>query len=472
QGLSVAVTAANVTYVAGKTTSYDFPWLDNFQPFNGDEDAFIAKLDPTVSGAASLIYASPLGGTAPPGAPAVANGNAIAADSSGRLFLAGRTTAADFPRAGNPGNGVQLICASCQTSPPVADAFVVAIQESGIAAPSVSFTVATINFGPQSIGAQNIPPLFAGLMNSGSAPLNVASLGINGPNASDFALVLTEACMSAPIPPGPPCSFEITFAPSTVGPEKAFLTFTDDGAGSPQVLELVGIGSGPLAVPSPAILSFGNQPTGTRSGPQGTRLTNLGNRNLNISVVGHGGTGVSQFVIPGPSCPGGTDSVLAPGSSCTFDVIFAPTAVGLFQPEIDVVDASGNVQGAEQVIQLTGTGTSPAPIVNLLPAQITFGAQAAGTVSAAQTVTMKNTGSTALTLTGIGFVGTDAESFGIVAAGATQCPVTGGTLAIGTSCTVAVVFAPQAAGTKSASLSFSDNAMGSPQLVPASGGAI
>jgi hypothetical protein len=470
RGLSVAVTAANFTYVAGETTSYDFPWLDNFQPFNGDEDAFIAKLDPTEAGAASLVYASPLGGTAPPGATAVAGGHAIAADSAGHLFLVGRTTAADFPRAGNPGNGFQPVCTSCQTSPPAADAFVVAFQESGAVSPSVSFTVARINFGPQPIGVQNDPPLFAGLVNTGNAPLNVANLGINGPNASDFALILTEACMTVPIPPGPACSFEVAFLPSTVGPEKGFLTFTDDGPGSPQVLELLGIGSGPLAVPSPASLEFGNQPTGT-SATQVMRLTNLGNQNLVISMFGTSGTGLSQFTIQtDPSCPIG--HAVAPGASCTFDVTFAPTAVGPFQAQIEVFDDSGNVQGAEQVIPLTGTGTSPAPIVNLLPAQLTFGDQAAGTVSAAQTVTLKNTGSTALTFIGIGFAGNDGGSFGIVAAGATQCPVTGGTLTIGASCTVAVDFAPQSAGTKIASLSFSDNAMGSPQLVPVSGRAI
>src|SRR5712692_4848014 len=118
-----------------------------------------------------------------------------------------------------------------------------------------------------------------------------------------------------------------------------------------------------------------------QSGPQETRLTNLGNQNLVISMFGTSGTGLSQFTIQAdPSCPIG--HAVAPGASCTFDVTFTPTAVGPFQAEIDVFDDSGNVQGAEQVIPLTGTGASPAPIVNLLPAQLTFGDQAAGTVSA------------------------------------------------------------------------------------------
>lgn len=471
QGLSVAVTAANAIYVTGKTTSYDFPWLENFQPFNGDEDAFIAKLDPTAVGAASLIYATPLGGTAPVGVTAVAEGNAIAVDTAGHIFLAGRTTAADFPRAGNPGNGFQPICASCQASPPAGDAFVLAIQESALARPSVSFTAAKINFGPQSVGNQNIPPGFGGVVNTGDAPLNIASVGILGPNASDFALLLTEACMSAPIPPGPPCSVEVSFVPSTVGPEKAFLTFTDDGPASPQVLEIVGIGSGPLAVPSPASLSFGNQPMGTSSNGQEVRLKNLGNQNLLISNYQTTGPGLAQFAAQAdPSCPIG--HTVTPGATCTFIVTFAPTAVGFFQAEIDVFDDSGNVQGAEQVIPLTGTGTSAAPIVSLLPAQLTFGSQSIGTISAAQMITLKNSGDAALTFTGIGLVGSDAASFGIVAGGGNACPVSGGTLAIGASCTVAVTFAPQSVGTKSASLKFTDNASSSPQEVPVTGDVI
>jgi hypothetical protein len=473
QGLSLRVPAANIVYVTGATTSFDFPWLDNFQPFNGHQDVFIAKLDPTTADAASLIYASPLGGTAGPGIFAMAAGNAIVVDSAGHAYVAGQTTAADFPRAGNPGNGVQPICASCQASPPAADAFIVAIQESQQIAPSVSFTAANINFGAQAVGSHNAPPEFAGLVNTGNAPLNISSLGIAGPNASDFALLLTEACMTAPIQPGPACSFEVSFSPSTVGPEQAFLTFSDDGPASPQILELVGIGNGPLAAVTPTSLSFANQPAGTSSATVVALITNLGNQDLNIPKFATGGTGIAQFVVKGdPACAFGLSFALGPGRSCQFQVTFAPTMEGQFQAEIDVFDDSGNVQGSEQVISLAGTGTAPAPIANLLPAQLVFATQAAGTVSAAQTVALTNVGSAAVTFAGIGLIGTDAGSFGIVAGGANQCPIAGGTLAISASCTVAVDFAPLTSGAKSASLRFTDNALGSPQTVPITGDVI
>jgi hypothetical protein len=88
----------NQIYVAGTTTSWDFPWQDNLQPFNGDSDAFVALLDPTSPAGASLIYSTPLGGTAPVGLTAGSQGNAVAVDASGNAYIAGATSTADFPR--------------------------------------------------------------------------------------------------------------------------------------------------------------------------------------------------------------------------------------------------------------------------------------------------------------------------------------------------------------------------------------
>ena len=264
-GLSISFVAPNALYIAGKTTSWDFPWLNNSQPFNGNEDAFVAKLDPTSSGPASLIYATPLAGTALPGGTAVTDGNAIAAGVSGNVYVAGRSTSSDFPRAGNPGNGMQLTCASCQELPPVADAFLLAFQENPTPAPSVSFTAPRLNFGAQAVGAQNIPPLFAAVVNTGSAPITVAAFAIGGPNQSDFSLVGTDPCVGTQLQPRGTCEFEVAFSPSIVGPEQSFLSVQDDAPGSPQVLALAGIGNGPLAVVSTSSLLFNPQPQGSAS---------------------------------------------------------------------------------------------------------------------------------------------------------------------------------------------------------------
>ncbi len=454
--------------MTGNTTSFDFPWEDNFQPFNGDGDAFVAKLDSTAAGAASLLYASPLGGTAGPGVSAIANGNAIAADGIGHIYLAGRTTAADFPRAGSAGNGFQLLCTSCQLSPVAADAFVVAIQEDAVAAPSASFSLPKISFGQETIGAQNIPLVFAAVSNTGDAPLNVASLGIVGPNSPDFAVVLTGGCMTAPILPGATCSFEVGFQPSIVGPEEAFMTFTDDAPGSPQLLQIEGIGGGPLAVPSPLSEDFGSVQVGSSSSIVQMSLINAGNQSLTISAFALRGQGASQFTIQDFTCTPST--VVPPKGNCFADMAFRPSVTGVYTANIEFTDNSAGAAGAQQVIPITGTGTVPAPQVNLLPRMLTFGQQPAGTTSVPQAVTLTNAGGAALTLIGVAITGTDAASFEIGAsAGNNPCPMTGGTLAINAACTVAVNFSPQTSGAKSAALSFTDNASGSPQSVALTG---
>ena len=64
--------------------------------------------------------------------------------------------------------------------------------------------------------------------------------------------------------------------------------------------------------------------------------------------------------------------------------------------------------------------------------------------------------------------GSNPGDFAIESTG-TTCPTSSGTVGIGQNCTVAVAFAPQSGGAKSAKLSISDNVAGSPQLVTLNG---
>ena len=178
--------------------------------------------------------------------------NSVSSDAVGHIYVAGQTTSVDFPTAGSPGNGFQLICGSCQQSPAVADGFVVAIQESATPKPSVYFTLPNVPFPPEPLGMTNAPQ-FAGIVNGGDSPLHIFSLSIIGPNASDFSLIGPAGCTSQPVNPGGACSFEVGFTSSIVGPEAAGISITDDAPGSPQVLELRGqnsVGSQPLAAPN------------------------------------------------------------------------------------------------------------------------------------------------------------------------------------------------------------------------------
>ncbi|MBV9573637.1 MAG: SBBP repeat-containing protein [Acidobacteriales bacterium] len=104
---AIAVDSASNIYVAGATTSADFPapsgglgfqkCLDNLAnappcPAASQSDAFVAKINPNASGSSQLIYATYLGGS---GMEYTAG---IAVDAQGDAIVAGTTTSAtDFP---------------------------------------------------------------------------------------------------------------------------------------------------------------------------------------------------------------------------------------------------------------------------------------------------------------------------------------------------------------------------------------
>jgi hypothetical protein len=91
EGLAIAVDGTGAAYVAGHTSSKDFPLagppLPGGAPGDGS-NAFVAKLAP---GGRSLAYSVLLGGSGEDAA------NAIAVNRLGNAFVAGTTTAADFP---------------------------------------------------------------------------------------------------------------------------------------------------------------------------------------------------------------------------------------------------------------------------------------------------------------------------------------------------------------------------------------
>lgn len=98
---SIAVDGTGNAYVTGITMSRDFPTQGPFQAHNeeraGNVTGFVAKLNTQGS---ALVYSSYLGGSsgnAVTGAYDCANG--IAVDAGGNVYIAGQTSATDFPTA-------------------------------------------------------------------------------------------------------------------------------------------------------------------------------------------------------------------------------------------------------------------------------------------------------------------------------------------------------------------------------------
>jgi Kelch motif/Galactose oxidase, central domain len=97
---------------------------------------------------------------------------------------------------------------------------------------------------------------------------------------------------------------------------------------------------GPLVVFSPSSVAFGGQQVGTTGPVQNVTVTNDGTADLDISGVEIAGADPGDFVARD------TCSVVAPGSSCSVGVQFAPTAIDLRQATVAVADdAPGSPQG-------------------------------------------------------------------------------------------------------------------------------
>ncbi len=89
QGNGIAVDSAGDAYITGTTGSTDFPITAGaFQTVNGDNDAFVTKLN---ADGTALVYSTFLGGSG------YSQGNGIALDSSGDAWITGSTQSADFP---------------------------------------------------------------------------------------------------------------------------------------------------------------------------------------------------------------------------------------------------------------------------------------------------------------------------------------------------------------------------------------
>ena len=100
-----------------------------------------------------------------------------------------------------------------------------------------------------------------------------------------------------------------------------------------------------------------------------------------------------------------------------------------------------------------------APVVSFSPTSLTFGSQTVGTSSAAQFITLTNTGNATLT-----FSATASGDFALASLG--TC---GSSLAAASSCTIGVKFTPTVAGSRTGTLTLTDNASSSPQTVTLSG---
>jgi len=285
-------------------------------------------------------------------------------------------------------------------------------------APGVTLTPSNLTFGSEVVGVSSVAQAVT-VANTGTSSLIISSISAAG----DFTQ--TDNCTT--IAAGASCSIQAVFTPTASGTRSGVITLVDN-AGVQEVV-LTGTGNMPGVALSPSTLIFGSQTVGTVSSVQTVIVSNTGTSTLTVNSVNAAGD-FSQT----DNC-----ATIVAGASCSIQVIFTPTAIGLRNGAIALSDNAGT-----HVIALTGTGDAPG--ISLMPSTLIFGSEVVGTTSAAQWVTVGNIGTSTLTVSSVTAAGDFSQT--------NNCTI----LAPGASCSIQAAFVPTAAGTRNGTITLIDSA--------------
>jgi Cep192 domain 4/Protein of unknown function (DUF1573)/Abnormal spindle-like microcephaly-assoc'd, ASPM-SPD-2-Hydin len=187
---------------------------------------------------------------------------------------------------------------------------------------------------------------------------------------------------------------------------------------------------------SPSSATFASVTTGT-SQTLSVTIKNTGRVPVRISGESIHATG---FSLSGLTVP----QTISAGTSVVLSVRFAPTSTGLFSGYISI---TGNFTTGSIQYPVSGTGVKPATI-SATPSSVSFGTLATGTTNS-QTVQLKNTGGTSLTISSAAVSGTGFKISGITV------PLT---LAASQTKSFTVSFGPTASGSVTGSVTIRSNA--------------
>jgi hypothetical protein len=207
---------------------------------------------------------------------------------------------------------------------------------------------------------------------------------------------------------------------------------------------------------TPTSISFGNtqfKPTATSTTSTVT-FSNGGGAPMTLTNIYIAGLNPGEFSIGTNTC----SATLAAGASCTVNVTFKPTALGLRQAYLSFTDNAANT--TDQSVALTGTGVDNTnPTISVSPTSINFGTVNGGAL-ASQTVTVRNTGTDAtgrsLTISAATIGGANAADF-TVTGNTCDAPLPQGAVPP-SSCTITVTFKPGARAARAATLTLTHNA--------------
>ena len=208
-----------------------------------------------------------------------------------------------------------------------------------------------------------------------------------------------------------------------------------------------GTGTGTVSL-APASITFGSVAVGGTAS-QSVTVSNDTESTITISKASATAAGVA---ITGATFP----VTIAAGMKATFDVTYAPKAVGTLSGGVSVVTSAS---ATPDTVSLSGKAVASAPLLSLSTSSLAFGNVTIGK-SSVQTVTLKNDGNANVTISKVTVAGAQYSVSGVSS---------GLTLEPGQTATLDEVFAPTTAGALTGSVTIVSNAANSPAVISASG---
>ena len=283
------------------------------------------------------------------------------------------------------------------------------------------------------------------LRNGGDQPLPPPTLQVTGSVAEQAAAFSYESSCAGELGFEQECTVAVTFAPTVAGPHSASLEVVAEPGGKASLL-LVGEAREPgrlvLAAEATGGEDFGDVAVGETLARSFT-LTNPGDVGSGVLTLR---TDDSQFVVDAGACAAATAG-LAGGESCAFGVSFAPASNALTEARLSVLSPVAGETG----IAVKGRGRSPAALA-ATTTERDLGRANIGEPSGPANAfawTVNNLGD--LPSGALAVTNSNTADFDVTADTCNGLPVAGGS-----SCSVTAVFAPDAAGSRTAAISVAD----------------
>jgi hypothetical protein len=302
--------------------------------------------------------------------------------------------------------------------------------------PGLTINPTSVPFGNVAIGSsasQNVT-----VTNSGSGALSITAATASG---AGFGL---SGLGAQTINAGASVTFLAKFSPTATGSVTGSISISSNAPGSSATIALSGTGVQSQLTANPSSASFGTVTVGN-SNSQTITLTNGGTAAVSVSQANVTGSG---FGVSGMS---GLPMTIGPGTSKTFNAVFAPTTNGSVTGSVSLVS---NAPNSPLSIALSGTGQTATQLLSANPASLNFNGVNNGS-SSTLNVTLTNTGNANITISSVSASGSGFSESG--GAGTTLTP--------NQTTTLNVTFAPTSVGSVTGSVTVASNATNSPTII-------